>query len=56
MLKFCILVSALYNNTMEIQKEKNSKKVEWIEKDFKNKIRKLQNKTIYIPNKKELYF
>jgi hypothetical protein len=42
---------------METNKQlKRNKKEEWISKDLKSKIPKLDNKTIYIPLQKELPF
>jgi hypothetical protein len=34
----------------------NKKNKEWIQKDTKSKIPKLNRKTIFVPNQKELFF
>jgi hypothetical protein len=41
---------------MDISKMRKRKKEEWISKDLKSKIPKLDKKTIYIPLQKELPF
>ncbi len=41
---------------METKKKLKRKKEEWISKDLKSKIPKLDSKTIYIPLQKELPF
>ncbi|MFQ3174610.1 MAG: hypothetical protein ACI8W0_001733 [Flavobacterium sp.] len=41
---------------MDISKMRKRKKEEWISKDMKSKIPKLDKKTIYIPLQKELLF
>jgi REP element-mobilizing transposase RayT len=41
----------------ELEKQfKKTNKDEWIEKDFKNVIRKLDKNTIFVPNQNELTF
>jgi hypothetical protein len=37
-------------------KVSHKKKEEWIQKDLKSKIPKLNKKTVFIPSLKELYF
>jgi hypothetical protein len=41
---------------MEINKIKNKKKEEWIRKDLDSKIPKMDKKTLFVPNQKELFF
>lgn len=41
---------------MEPAKQYKGKKEEWISKDWKSKIPKLDKKTIYIPKRDELFF
>jgi hypothetical protein len=41
---------------MAISKRRKRKKEEWVSKDLKSKIPKLDKKTIYIPLQKELPF
>jgi len=39
-----------------MESNKNKKKEEWIKKDLKSKIPKLDKKTLFIPSKNELSF
>jgi hypothetical protein len=41
---------------VESNKNKKKKKEEWIQKDLKSKIPKLDKKTIFVPLKNELTF
>lgn len=41
---------------MEPHRIKIKKKEDWIQKDFKNKIPKLDRKTLFIPSQDELFF
>lgn len=41
---------------MEPHRIKTRKKEEWIQKDLKSKIPKLDRKTIFVPNPNELFF
>jgi len=42
--------------TRKMESNKNKKKEEWIKKDLKSKIPKLDKKTLFIPSKNELSF
>lgn len=41
---------------MEPHRIKTKKKEDWIQKDLKNKIPKLDRKTIFVPSQDELFF
>ncbi len=41
---------------MDIHKIKTKKKEDWIQKDLENKVPKLDKKSLFIPNQKELFF
>lgn len=41
---------------MEPHRIKTRKKEEWIQKDVKSKIPKLDRKTIFVPSQNELFF
>jgi hypothetical protein len=41
---------------MELNKPKKRKKEEWIEKDLKSKIPKLDKKVVFVPSPNELNF
>jgi len=54
--KIFIRTFCLNNLRMDISKMRKRKKEDWISKDLKSKIPKLDKKTIYIPLQKELPF
>lgn len=54
--KIFIWTFCLNNLRMDISKMRKRKKEDWISKDLKSKIPKLDNKTIYVPPLKELPF
>ena len=41
---------------MDVHKIKPKTKEEWIQKDFKNKIPKLDRRKLFIPSQDELFF
>ncbi len=51
-----ISIKRLFLIKMELNKPKKRKKEEWIEKDLKSKIPKLDKKVVFVPSPNELNF
>lgn len=51
-----MILSILHLILFEMEPTKKIKKEDWIEKDWKNKIPKIDKKVVFVPRQKELSF